>query len=212
MLDFATRATIWNMLPAGRVDVLVLEEFRLHAADTDGAAAAIVSAASKHIRDPVPLLTSIDDPRDVATLRTVTVGAPDADDPRNDRALGALVENWQPVKRYRPRIAARSEQTPSSSFRLAVTESGINDENVGPPGAWVGAPTAGEPIAMLLVGIPEGTHAGLLVLVGRDDPGSVADPPDGSGWPIPLSRELGVRIYESKDPPGASASRETDPR
>jgi hypothetical protein len=123
-----------------------------------------------------------------------------------------LVENWQPVKRYLPRIAARSEQTPSSSFRLAVTESGINDENVGPPGAWVGAPTAGEPIAMLLVGIPEGTHAGLLVLVGRDDPGSVAGPRDGTGWPLPLSRELGVRIYESKDPTRASASRETGPR
>jgi hypothetical protein len=212
MPGFATRATIWNMIPAGRVDVLVLEEFRLHTADTDGAAAAIVSAASKHIRDPVPLLTSIDDPRDVATLRTVTAGAPDANDPRNDRALGALVENWQPVKRYRPRIAARSQQTPSSSFRLAVTESGINDEPVAPPGASVGEPTAGDPIGLLLVGIPEGTHAGLLVLVGRDDPGSVAGSHDGTGWALPLSRELGVRIYESKDPAGASASPETGPR
>jgi hypothetical protein len=197
MRDLTTRGTIRDMLPADRVDLLVLEEFRLHAADRDGAAAAIIAAASEQIRDTVPLLTSIDDPCDVATLRTVTAGAPDVDDPRGDAALGALVASWKPVKRYRARIAARSRAAPSASFRLAVTESGINDEHVAPPEAWVGEPTAGEPIALLLIGVPEGTHAGLLVLVGREDPGYVAGHRDGAGWPLPLSRDLGVRVYES---------------
>lgn len=197
MRELSTRGTIRDMLPVDRADVLVLEEFRLHAADADGAAAAIVSAASEQIRDPVPLLTSIDDPRDVATLRTVTAGAPDGDDPRSDAALGALVASWKPVKRYRARIAARSQAAPSASFRLAVTESGINDEQVAPPGAWVGDPTAGEPIALLLIGVPEGTHAGLLVLVGRDDAQQLANGRDRTSWPLPLSRDLGVRVYES---------------
>src|SRR5438477_999707 len=156
MRNLITRGTICDMLPADRVDVLVLEEFRLHAADTSGAAAGIVSASSEHIRDPVPLLTSIDDPCDVATLRTVTAGAPDGDDPRENEALGALVASWKPVKRYRARIAARSQAAPSASFRLAVTESGINDEQVAPPGAWVGEPTTAEAIALLLIGVPDG--------------------------------------------------------
>jgi hypothetical protein len=207
MRDFTTCATIPNMMLADRVDVLVLEEFRLHAADADGAAAAIVSAASEQIRDPVPLLTSIDDPRDVATLRTLTAGVPDGDDPRSDAALGALVASWKPVKRYRARIAARSQAAPSASFRLAVTESGINDEQVAAPGAWVGEPTTGEPIALLLIGVPEGTHAGLLVLVGRDDAQRLSNGHDRTSWPLPLSRDLGVRVYESDRRPGPGLAR-----
>lgn len=197
MPDFAPRGTIRDMTTVDRTEILVLDEFRLRAADTDGAAAAIVSAASKGSRDPMPLLTSIDDPRDVATLRTVSTGAPDNDGPRGDTALGQLVATWQPVKRYLPRVAARSQGEPSSSFRLAVTESGINDEQVAPPGTWVGEPTAGESIALLLIGVPEGTHAGLLVLVGRDDAEPVAGGRDPTSWPLPLSRDLGVRVYES---------------
>jgi hypothetical protein len=200
MPDFPTSATIQHMTTVGATKMFVLDEFRLHAADTDGAAARIVSAASSDLRDPVPLLTSIDDPRDVATLRTLNTGAPDGDGPRGDMALGPLVAAWRPVRRYRPRVAARSQGTPSSSFRLAVTESGINDEQVAPPGAWVGEPSAGEPISLLLIGVPEGTHAGLLVLVGlvgRSDAEDPAAPRDPAGWPLPLSRDLGVRVYES---------------
>jgi hypothetical protein len=197
MPDFGTRATIQHMTTVGSTQTFVLDEFRLHAADTDGAAARIISAASSDSKDPVPLLTSIDDPRDVATLRAVVAGAPDGDGPRGDTALGPLVACWQPVKRYVPRIAARSHGALSSSFRLAVTESGINDEQVAPPGTWVGEPSAGEPIALLLIGVPEGTHAGLLVLVGRDEAEHVAATRDPTSWPLPLSRDLGVRVYES---------------
>jgi hypothetical protein len=197
MREFGPRATIRDMTTVDRSEVLVLDEFRLCAADTDGTAARIVSAASKDIRDPVPLLTSIDDPRDVATLRSVVAGRPDGEGPSGDPALRPLVATWQPVKRYVPRVAARSQGPPSSSFRLAVTESGINDERVAPPGRWVGKPTPGEPVSLLLIGIPEGTHAGLLVLVGRDAGEPVADGRGATSWPLPLSRDLGVRVYAS---------------
>lgn len=191
--DMATQ----DMAATDRPDVLVLDEFRLHAADTDGTAARIVSEASKGSRDPVPLLTSIDDPRDVATLRPVSAGAVDSVGLRDDAALGALVATWRPAKRYRPRVAERSQGPRASSFRLAVTESGINDARVAPPRPWVGEPASGEPIALLLIGVPEGTHAGLLVLIGRDAAAPLAGARDHTGWPLQLSRELGVRVYES---------------
>lgn len=178
-------------------EVLVLDEFRLHAADTNGAAAGIVSAALMDSRDPVPLLTSIDDPRDVATLRTLGAGGPEGKGPRGEAALGPLVATWQTARRYLARIAARSQGPPATSFRLAVTESGLNDETVAPPGTWVGAGTAGQPVTLLLIGIPERTHAGLLVLVGRDTAELAERGRDGMGWALPLSRELGVRLYAS---------------
>lgn len=195
MPDPGPEVTIRDMTAAS--EIFVLDEFRLHAVDTDGAAARIVAAGSSDGRDPVPLLTSIDDPRDVATLREVDDGAPSGDGPRADIALRQLVATWQPAKRYRPRLSQRSHDANTSSFRLAVTESGINDEHVAPPGTWVGETASGEPVSRLLIGIPEGTHAGLLVLVGRDDIGSSAGGRGRAAWPLPLSRDLGVRIYES---------------
>lgn len=192
-----TYATIPDMPTPVRDAIIVLDEFRLRAADTDGSAARIVSAASNDARDPVPLLTSIDDPRDVATLRAVTAGAPDSGGPRGDAALAPLVATWQPPRRYRPRVAERSHGVVSSSFRLAVTESGINDEHAAPEGAWLDEPTSGEPITLLWIGIPEGTHAGLLVLVGRDELAPATGGPARAEWPLPLSRDLGVRVYES---------------
>jgi hypothetical protein len=197
MPDHAPGATIGDMAGNHPAEILVLDEFRLHVADTDGAAARIVSAAWNGSRDPVPLLTSLDDPRDVATLRTLGAEGPEGDGPRGEAALGRLVATWQTAKRYQARIAARSQGPPASSFRLAVTESGINDEQVAQPGTWVGASTAGELVALLLIGIPESTHAGLLVLVGRDTADLVDSGLDGKDWALPLSRDLGVRLYAS---------------
>ena len=176
----------------GTEDIIVLDEFRLHDADGDGSTARMIAAASMGSRDP-PLLTSIDDPHDVALLRTVAAGSPDMNDPREHAGLGHLVAGWQRSKRYRSRIAAASQVTDPSSYRLAVTESGINDEAAAPPSGWVGEPTSGEPIALLLIGVPVGTHAGLLVLVGRDGPPELGP----TTWPLPLSRALGVRVYNS---------------
>lgn len=198
MREAGTEVTIRHMTETRiqGAEIIVLDEFRLRAADaeTGGAAARRVSVASRGARDSVPLLTSIDDPRDVATVRAVQADTPAAVGPRGDAALRELVSDWQPAKRYRPRIAERSGA--SSSFRLAVTESGINDEPVAAPSASVGEPAAAEPVSLLVVGVPEDTHAGLLVLVGRDDAESAGERRDGSRWPLPLSRDLGVRVYE----------------
>jgi hypothetical protein len=188
------------MTTDGHTQIFVLDEFRLRAADTHGAAAARVSATSAHARDPVPLLTSIDDPRDVAAFRSVGTGAVDGDGPRGDVALEKLVAGWHPVRRYLPRLAVRAPGPPPSSYRLAVTESGINDESVAPASQRSDDSMQGEPISLLVIGAPEGTHAGLLVLVGRDEPEALAGDRDHASWPLPLSRDLGVRVYESAPP------------
>src|SRR5687768_2233848 len=72
-------------------EIFVLDEFRLRVADTDGSAAALVLAGAGSTQDPVPLLTSIDDACDVASLRAVRAGAPEGEGPRSDVALGRLV-------------------------------------------------------------------------------------------------------------------------
>lgn len=172
--------------------IIVLDEFRLHDVDADGSAARMVAGASRSSRDP-PLLTSIADPRDVAVLRTVAAGSPEPDDLREHAGLGSLVAGWQGSKHYRSRIAATAETSYPVTFRLAVTESGINDEATPPPGEWFEEATSAEPVATLLIGIPVGTHAGLLVLVGRAGSSLVAQA--SADWPRSLSRELGVRVY-----------------
>ncbi|HET8569817.1 MAG TPA: hypothetical protein VFM93_12635 [Candidatus Limnocylindria bacterium] len=173
-------------------EILTLQEFRLHAADTDGTVARLVATASAPGDGGVPLLTSVHDPRDVATLRVVPAEATDTGAAGRERTLGGLVSSWQPARRYQARLAERAIEQPSS-YRLAVTESGINDEQVAPAGAWVGD-GAGEPVALLWIGIPETTHAGLMILVGRYDEASLVQDAE----PLPLARALGVRIYESR--------------
>jgi hypothetical protein len=181
------------------INALVLQEFRLHSADTVGEAAGIVAAFSRGIEPAVPLLTSIDDNCDVATVRALHPGEGTEDDPAERHALDPLVTSWQPPRRYGPRITERSE-SPPSYYRLAVTESGINNPSSAAlaagrrGGADVGRAT---PLGLLWIGSPAGTHAGLMVLVGdHDDPaGAMFGPSD---WPLPLSRALGVRIYESQ--------------
>lgn len=172
--------------------IILLDEFRLHDVDADGSAAQMVASASRGSLDP-PLLTSIADPRDVAVLRSVEAGSRDPDDLREHAGLGSLVAGWQGPKRYRSRIAATAETTYPITFRLAVTESGINDEATPPPSEWFGEATSAEPVATLLIGVPVGTHAGLLVLIGRA--GSSPEAQASTDWPLPLSRELGVRVY-----------------
>ena len=184
------------MSTADPIRVLVLQEFRLYAADADGAVARIVAATPPGIEPSLPLLTSIDDPRDVATLRALHGGEPNETDLAEHAALDPLVSSWAAPKHYGPRITERS-QSPPSHFRLAVTESGINtvgDATVrSSEGTDNGA--TGDPIGLVWVGAPIGTHAGLLVLLGSY--GTAQLRRDPSGWPLPLSRDLGVRIYQS---------------
>jgi hypothetical protein len=183
------------MSTADPIQVLVLEEFRLRAADSDGAAARIVAASPRGIEPAIPLLTSIDDRRDVATLRALHAGEPTETDAVQRAALEPLVSSWAAPKHYAPRIAERS-QSPPSGFRLAVTESGINSGGVPPVTPSASEPTTSRAVGLVWIGAPVGTHAGLLVLLGSyDEPRAVGRDP--SGWPLPLSRDLGVRIYEA---------------
>jgi hypothetical protein len=185
--------------PTNPIHVLVLEEFRLRLADLDGSAARIVAASPHGIEPAIPLLTSIDDRRDVAILRALHAGESAESDAAQHAALDPMVASWAVPKHYGPRITQRS-QTPPHSYRLAVTESGLNRDGVAP--VTVGESsvedgTTSRAIGLVWIGAPVGTHAGLLVLLGSyDDPRAAARDP--SGWPLPLSRDLGVRIYENR--------------
>jgi hypothetical protein len=182
-----------------RINALVVQEFRLHSADTAGDAAGIVAAFSCGVGPTVPLLTSIDDNRDVATVRAVHLGDVLEGDPAERMALGPLVSRWQPPRHYGPRITERCEGAPSY-YRLAVTESGLNNASADALTAQPRDPVdagGATSLGLLWIGLPMGMYAGLMVLVGdHDDPaGALFAPRD---WPLPFSRALGVRIYESQ--------------
>ena len=183
------------------INSLVLQEFRLHAADSASEAARIVAAFSDGIEPAVPLLTSIDDDCDVAIVRGLHAGEQPEADPRQRAALDPFVASWQPVKQYGPRIAERSA-SPPTHYRLAVTESGIT--NAEPEPSEPSEPPqrhsqdaadskTSKRVGLLWIGLPVGTYAGLLTVLGTDD-GGISEPRE---W-LPLSRSLGVRIYESQ--------------
>ena len=194
----APRVIVRDMPTADPINALVLEEFRLHAADSAGEAARIVAAFSEGIEPAVPLLTSIDDECDVAIVRGLHAGEQREGDPRQRAALEPLVASWQPVKQYGPRIAERSE-SPPTYYRLAVTESGITNQPEPPQAPEPSPPAAGgntsERVGLLWIGRPVGTYAGLLTVLGTDDGAVPRSEP--RKW-LPLSRSLGVRIYESR--------------
>jgi len=181
------------------IQTLVLQEFELRAADTDGAVARLLAASSSNGRGrPVPLLTSIDDERRVATVRAVGERENLDPSPAERAALAPFVSNWHMPRHYRPRVVERS-QSPPSYYRLAVTESGINQTAVAPSGVEPSSEPSGRDttaVDLLWIGAPVDSYAGLLVLLGthvRDE--SRADPGE---WPLPMSDALGVRIYESR--------------
>jgi hypothetical protein len=177
------------------INSLVLQEFRLHAADSAGEAARIVAAFSDGREPAVPLLTSIEDDRDVAIVRGLHAGEQREGDPRQRAALNPLVASWQPVKQYGPRITERSE-SPPTYYRLAVTESGItNQPDPPPPSPHAADGNASRRVDLLWIGLPVGTYVGLLTLLGTDDGAVQRSQP--REW-LPLSRLLGVRIYESQ--------------
>jgi hypothetical protein len=178
------------------VTSLVLEEFRLRSPELVVAAAQIVATFSG-IESTLPLLTSIDDPRDVAAIWALHAGEGTAAVVAQRTKLDPLVEVWRPLKHYKPRIAEWSHRPPTY-YRLAVTESGINDTE---PVARAATPSNSSdapgprPLGLLWIGAPLGTHAGRLILVGGADDASAAGRDPGQ-WPLSLSRSLGVRIYE----------------
>jgi hypothetical protein len=192
-----TSVTVQYMTTDAPITMLVLQEFRLRAADDAVAAARIVAASPTGSEPAIPLLTSIEDGRDVATLRALHAGEATETDAVERAGLEQLVSHWAAPKQYKPRMTERS-QSPSSSFRLAVTESGINSGDAPvPPGDERPQRDATRAIGLLWIGAPVGTDAGLLVLLGGyDEPRAAGDNPPS--WPLPLSRDLGVRIYENR--------------
>lgn len=172
-------------------DRFVLQEFRLaDGASHDDAARILASPGEAG----VPLLTSISDERDVAFVRWVPSHLPPCDDAIDRTKLRGLVSRWQDHRTYRPSVS-ESSLRPATGYSLAVTESGLNGERSLRDGP--GRPAASETppsdrIALLWIGTPVDSFAGLLVLVGRDDERTEAQDPD---WPLPLSEDLGVRIY-----------------
>jgi len=178
---------------------LVLQEFRLRDPKARAEVERIVAGWAPELEAPVPLLTSIDDSRDVATLRGLHSGETEAADPAQHATLDRLVASWASPKAYGPRLAERSNGPPTY-YRLAVTESGI-DENLlsrseRKKARPVGTGITSSRIGLLWIGVPLGTHAGLLVLVGHYDREPLASS-DIGGWPLPLSSDPGVRIYQS---------------
>ena len=178
------------------ITTLELHECRLNAAGDAREAARIVDSFSRGIEPAVPLLTSIDDRRDVAIVRAMHASETAESDQERRGTLERLVTSWQDVKRYAPRVTEHADKAPSY-YRLAVTESGINDAGPDdppvPPSAGTGTRT---PASLLWIGIPVGTAAGLMVLLGNDAGENVRSGADE--WPLPLSRDLGVRIYEGR--------------
>jgi hypothetical protein len=178
------------------ISEFVVREFRLHAADSADQAARIVATFPVGLERSVPLLRSIDDERDVAIVGALHAGE-ELDEREQRAALGSLVASWRPVKRYGPRIS-ESTESPPSSYRLAVTESGINDQTDQPVVAseTTGPATPTTHVGLMWVGAPLESYAGLMVLLGSYDD-ETADRPDAREWPLALSRHLQVRIYET---------------
>lgn len=181
----------------GPIHVLVLQEFELRAPDLDGSVARIVASSFNGREPAVPLLTSIDDACRVASLGAFRQGESADVEPAARAALEPYVASWGSPKSYRPRISERS-QSPPSRYRLAVTESGINNVDSVPlarPHGGSEGDAAADSLDLLWIGVPVDSYAGLLILVGNeDDPHQRRSGP--RDWPLPLSRQLGVRIYE----------------
>ena len=178
------------------IQTLVLQEFELRSADADGSVARLVASSSGDGARTVPLLTSIGNERRVATVRAFSNGESVDPVPAERAALAPFVSTWHVPRHYRPRIMERS-QSPPSYYRLAVTESGINQRTVAasaerPSSRAGGADTTA--LDLLWIGAPVDSYAGLLVLIGSSGrEASSADPRD---WPLPMSDALGVRIYQ----------------
>lgn len=174
-----------------RADRLVLEEFRLAAGTSHADADRTLAAADP---DGVPLLTSIADDRDVASVRCIS-GEVGSDGDAIDRSgFGALVSSWRELRTYTTRIAASTAARPSY-YRLAVTESGLNQSGFAPERSGAdrasGDRSEATGVGLLWIGAPRDSQDGLLVVLGDDE----SDTAPGVGWPLSLSRQLGVRIY-----------------
>ena len=173
---------------------MLVQEFTLVRPDADGTAAGIVARSRV---DGVPLLTSVDDARDVAMVDPLPHPIGDAD---RREALDPLVASWGPTREYRPRVIEQSGPRPAH-FRMAVTDHG-NDEAVsaastsGHPGVGVHA----EQVGLLWIGAQE-RGAGTMVLVGDERPSTGPNDTAVRGSRrAPARSALGARVYTGRSP------------
>ena len=194
MRDASRGANLGHMvMRTDGIERFVLQEFRLLKADTEGAVARIVRSSRHGLEPQVPLLTSIADRRNVAVITALHADESRVPDAARRSALEGFVWRWRTPTEYSPRINERSE-SPPSHYRLAVTESGINNAAADATNATGERHAASTHLGLLWIGNPVGTHAGLLILVGDDQP--PGETRSAREWPLPLSSFLGVRIYE----------------
>lgn len=180
-----------------------IAEFVLHEARLSAAAEITVvgRALEQAGAGEVPLLVSIEDLLDCAVLVPVRAG----------ETYGGLhlslrrhLRLRRPAQHYRARFVDRMSPRDAAYFRLAVTESGINEAGRSPgargtrPGSDPKARGDRPSDELLWIGAPRDTHAGLLVLVGHTH--KAAHDPGAGRWPLPLSADLGVRIYSGARP------------
>lgn len=188
-------ARITGMTKDGRITRLVLRELRLRASSDARTAAELVATANASNDRAVPLLTSVEDDRDVALLRGLQETAAEDDDRRLMAALAPHIASLRPPQHYRSRVAADSPRA-VAYFRLAVTESGINTPAGEGRHPVIGSGHGAANVDLLWIGAPRDSHAGLLVLVGHADGDAFArNNTTLTQWPLPLSTSLGVRVY-----------------
>lgn len=182
----------------GGITEFWIDEFAMRSASARVAADRAIDA---HIdaRERIPLLVAIDDPMRAVLLRTSRGKSRDGVDDALLAALTALGEA-RPPRRFVRRLAL-GEPADASYFRLAVTAFGRRDRG-GLGGEPSGAPSGqrdpfGGGTTLLWIGVPPASPSGLMVLVGQARPAGSATAGAPTAWPLPLSADLGVRIYAS---------------
>ncbi len=193
----ADARTVWSMTD-GAISGFTVHEFRLHD-DVDRATAQERLGGVDGADVTVPLMTRIDDVRSFALVRAHHPGGSAAED-REDREVRAAIDRIGDGVRSRDFRARVALATPDAGahFRLAVTEFGRNDAAPSAPDTWVAADGVDRPDAdsqLLWIGITADSQQGLFVLVGHDVEEPRRSDEANRGWPLPLSSDLGVRIY-----------------
>lgn len=190
----AAATRILSPMAAEQSSGFTVHEFRLPA-DVDQA------TMQGHLDDldgdapSVPLLVRINDAQAFASVRTRSSGdaVAEGDIRTAIDALGLARRS----RDFRTRVAVAPPEA-GRHFRLAITEFGRNDAAASAPDTWVAAPDGGQPDAdsqLLWIGGTSESTQGLFVLVGHAAE-TPASPNDGTAvWPLPLSDDLGVRIY-----------------
>jgi len=179
----------------GAITGFALYEFRLRNLADRAMAQQMLTDAGLDDRS-VPVLTRVDDPDSRAVI--CAYAAPDRSD--SERELLAVIDGISSGARchyFRSRLAIAAPDA-ASHFRLAVTESGRNNASASGTEPWVAADHRDRSDAdsrLLWIGMPMDSSRGLLVLVGHELDDAFDAGRETASWPLPLSADLGVRIY-----------------